>query len=146
MLETVCVSIAIAALVGAALWNWLLGVVPNKLIIGFMAAFVPFGLVSQMAMGEVIWHLVAFALALVLFIGLFAAGIVGGGGAKLAAAVTLWLPSGWAFTFIGLAIAMIFMIRASEWFLSPEAAKPLARHYATGVAALGSVMMALTIL
>jgi prepilin peptidase CpaA len=75
----------------AAGWDVASYTIPNLLQLALLAAFVVFVLVSGMKMPTIEWHLLAALLALGIGVALFARGFVGGGDAKLFAAVVLWL-------------------------------------------------------
>jgi prepilin peptidase CpaA len=75
----------------AAGWDLASFTIPNFLSIAVAAAFVPFIMAAHLTAPAIGWHLLAGALGLTLGFGLFAFGYIGGGDAKLFAAVTLWL-------------------------------------------------------
>jgi prepilin peptidase CpaA len=75
----------------AAGWDLASFTIPNFLPFAVVAAFVPFAAAVHLTMPAIGWHLLAGALGLVIGFGFFAAGYIGGGDAKLFAAVTLWL-------------------------------------------------------
>jgi prepilin peptidase CpaA len=77
--------------------------IPNRLCLALVAAFflaVPF---AAMPIETVGWHAAAAIAALAATFVLFAAGVVGGGDAKLTAAIVLWLGPGLALDFALLA-------------------------------------------
>jgi|SRR6185312_3195471 len=65
--------------------------IPNLLSLALAAAFAAFGLVAGLPPGDFAFHLLAGLVALVAGFALFAFGYIGGGDAKLFAAVALWL-------------------------------------------------------
>jgi len=65
--------------------------ISNRISLGLIVAFLVFALVCQMPLMSLGLHLGSGALMLVVGIGMFAAGWIGGGDAKLAAATALWL-------------------------------------------------------
>jgi prepilin peptidase CpaA len=65
--------------------------ISNRICIGLVAAFVVFAALCQMPLPQLGWHVGAGALVLVITFGMFAAGWIGGGDAKLAAATALWI-------------------------------------------------------
>lgn len=67
--------------------------IPNSLSLALVAAFVAFALASSLDPAVFSWHLLAGLVALAVGFLLFALGYIGGGDAKLFAAVSLWL--GW---------------------------------------------------
>ena len=68
--------------------------IPNRISALLIAAFFPAALVLARPFGEVGMDLAVCAAALLAGMGMFAAGWIGGGDAKLLAAVSLWL--GWS--------------------------------------------------
>ena len=70
--------------------------ISNKVSLILIAAFVIFVMVLGMDMHTILWHFITFTLVLSIGFALFAANIIGGGDAKLAASTALWL--GWAHT------------------------------------------------
>lgn len=67
--------------------------IPNWLSLSLLALFFPAAVSAGLAMEVLTWHLIAGVLMLVLGFALFAAGVFGGGDAKLMSACALWL--GW---------------------------------------------------
>ncbi|HKQ95566.1 MAG TPA: prepilin peptidase [Aestuariivirgaceae bacterium] len=65
--------------------------IPNLLTAAIVVAFPLAALLFGMPMSLVMWHLLAGAGVLVVGFGLFAAGFIGGGDAKLMAAAALWI-------------------------------------------------------
>jgi prepilin peptidase CpaA len=65
--------------------------ISNRIALGLMASFVVFVLLCGLSWTQIAWHLGCFALVLAVGIGMFAAGWIGGGDAKLAAATALWI-------------------------------------------------------
>lgn len=68
--------------------------IPNRISVLLIAAFFPAALVLARPLGEVGMDLAVCAAALIAGMGMFAAGWIGGGDAKLLAAASLWL--GWS--------------------------------------------------
>jgi len=64
--------------------------IPNRLSILLVAGFIPSAALAGLGMTEIAWHLAAGMVVLVLTFGMFAAGWIGGGDAKLAAATAVW--------------------------------------------------------
>lgn len=75
--------------------------IPNWISLALMAAFVPAALVSGAPLGQIGLCLAAGLGALVLGMGMFAAGWIGGGDGKLFAVCALWM--GWPGAFMFLA-------------------------------------------
>ena len=65
--------------------------IPNKLTAAVAVAFVAVVVLCRLPASEVAWHLAAGLLVLAATFAMFAAGWMGGGDAKLAAGVALWL-------------------------------------------------------
>lgn len=65
--------------------------IPNWLTAGLALLFLPAAWLAGLALPDVGWHLLAGAIFLGIGIGLHALGIMGGGDAKLAAAIALWV-------------------------------------------------------
>src|SRR5690606_812697 len=64
--------------------------ISNKLVLVTAAAFFVLALIAGLATVQIGWHVAAGALVLAVTFGMFAAGWIGGGDAKLAAAIGLW--------------------------------------------------------
>jgi prepilin peptidase CpaA len=68
--------------------------IPNKLSLALVAAFAGFALAGILPWSEVLTHVAAGMVVLTVCFALFALGWIGGGDAKLAAAIALWLGFG----------------------------------------------------
>jgi prepilin peptidase CpaA len=68
--------------------------IPNRLCAALALVFVPFALLLPLPLSVLGLHLAAGAIGLALGFALFAAGWIGGGDAKLFAAIALWLGFG----------------------------------------------------
>jgi prepilin peptidase CpaA len=64
--------------------------ISNKISLGLAAGFLVLAVASGMGLHDFLMHLAAGALVLVVAFGCFAMGWVGGGDAKMAAAIALW--------------------------------------------------------
>jgi len=64
--------------------------IPNKLSLALIAGFLGFALWFGMPLVTVGWHLLAGVVVLTMTFSMFAAGWIGGGDAKLAAATAVW--------------------------------------------------------
>ena len=84
----------LALLVVAAAWDVASFTIPNTLQLGLVLAFIAFALLAPLPLSVVGMHVLAGLTALALGFTLFALGYVGGGDAKLLAAVALWLGFG----------------------------------------------------
>ena len=74
--------------------------IPNKLCLALVAAFFIAVPLSGMSLETMGWHVATAMLALAVTFSLFAAGVMGGGDAKLTAAVLLWLGPGLALDYL----------------------------------------------
>ncbi len=74
--------------------------ISNRVSIVLLAGFFALALMSGMAMTEVLSHVGAGALVLVVSFGFFAGGWIGGGDAKLAAATAMWLGFGYLMNYL----------------------------------------------
>ena len=74
--------------------------ISNRVSIVLVAGFFALALMSGMAMTEVLSHVGAGAVVLVVSFGFFARGWIGGGDAKLAAATAMWLGFGYLMNYL----------------------------------------------
>jgi prepilin peptidase CpaA len=91
------------ALAWAAISDLLTQTIPNRLVLGVAALFLVLAPFSGMGWADFGLHLVAGAAVLVVGFACFAFGWIGGGDAKLAAVIALFLGLGHALPFIGVA-------------------------------------------
>ncbi len=92
MLAELLVLFALPALLAAAaLWDLASFTIPNRLCAALALLFAVFALAAGLDWSTLGWHLAAGFAGLALGFGLFALGWIGGGDAKLFAAVALWL-------------------------------------------------------
>lgn len=92
MFAEILVLIALPLLLAAAAgWDMASFTIPNFLNLALMAAFAVFAFSAGLSFSTIGWHLIAGAGALAIGFTLFATGHIGGGDAKLFAAVVLWL-------------------------------------------------------
>ncbi|HEX4636468.1 MAG TPA: prepilin peptidase [Rhizomicrobium sp.] len=92
MLSEILVLVALPLLLAAAAgWDVASFTIPNFLNLALMAVFAVFALSAGLSFSTVGWHLLAGIIALAIGFALFALGHIGGGDAKLFAAVVLWL-------------------------------------------------------
>ena len=80
-----------SCLVAAAVCDLLTMTIPNRLTLALALAFPIAAMLTAMNLSAFGWHIAAGALVLTVCFGLFALGWLGGGDAKLAAGVALWL-------------------------------------------------------
>lgn len=91
MLETFVIVILPALVVVAAVSDLLTMTIPNRLVIAVAGAFAIAAPLAGLGLAEIGLHVAAATLVLVVGFLLFAPGWIGGGDAKLAAALALWL-------------------------------------------------------
>ena len=75
----------------AAGWDLASFTIPNFLSVAMLGAFAVFAVAAGLGLPAIGWHLLAGVAGLFIGFALFALGWIGGGDAKLFAAVTLWL-------------------------------------------------------
>jgi len=116
MLAQLLLIVAVPAILAiAAGWDVASFTIPNAIPLALSAAFLLFAATSPLTLSSAGLHIAAGATGLAIGFGLFAAGLVGGGDAKLFAATVLWLGFGgfveyalWASLFGGgLALAVL---------------------------------------
>jgi prepilin peptidase CpaA len=92
MFAEILVLVALPLLLAvAAGWDIASFTIPNFLNLALLVAFAAFAIVAGLSFSAIGWHLLAGVLALAAGFTLFALGHIGGGDAKLFAAVVLWL-------------------------------------------------------
>jgi prepilin peptidase CpaA len=92
MLAEFLVLIALPLLLAAAAgWDIASFTIPNFLTLAVLGAFAAFAAAAGLSFAMIGWHLLAGFLGLLIGFTLFTLGYVGGGDAKLFAAVALWL-------------------------------------------------------
>ncbi len=92
MIAELLVLVALPALLlVAGLCDLVSYTIPNRLSAALVLLFLGFAAVAPIGLGALGWHLAAGAAGLTLGFCLFALGWIGGGDAKLFAAVALWL-------------------------------------------------------
>jgi prepilin peptidase CpaA len=78
-------------LFAAAGWDIASFTIPNFVTLALMAVFAVFAVVAGLSFADIWWHVLAGFMGLFIGFTLFALGYIGGGDAKLFAAVLLWL-------------------------------------------------------
>lgn len=91
MLETIVMVILPALVAVAAVSDLMTLTIPNRLVWALVAAFAAAAALGSLTPAEIGMHLAAGAVVLVAAFLLFIPGWIGGGDAKLAAAIALWL-------------------------------------------------------
>jgi prepilin peptidase CpaA len=92
MLAEILVIAFVPALLGAAgVWDLASFTIPNFLSLALIGLFAVFALAAGLTLPQVGLHLLAGFTGLAVGFGMFAMGWIGGGDAKLFAAVALWL-------------------------------------------------------
>lgn len=92
MIAQILLMLVLPALLAvAAAFDLATFTIPNLLSLAIAAAFAVFALTAGLPAGGFAFHLLAGLIALVAGFALFAFGYIGGGDAKLFAAVSLWL-------------------------------------------------------
>ncbi len=90
-MASLLVLVFAAAMIAAALTDLASMTIANRLVVALAAAFLLFGLAAGLTATAFLLHLAAGLGVLAITFGCFAAGWMGGGDAKLMAAVALWL-------------------------------------------------------
>lgn len=93
--------------------------IPNSLVVGTAALFLPAALVTGMPIWIMSLHVATAAVLLALGFGLFSFGVVGGGDAKMMAAAGLWLGFPCSILFITFSALAGGLLAAAMglWFL-----------------------------
>lgn len=92
MFAEILVLVALPLLLAAAAgWDIASFTIPNFLNLALIAVFAIFAFAAGLSFSTIGWHLLAGSIALAVGFTLFALGHIGGGDAKLFAAVVLWL-------------------------------------------------------
>lgn len=91
MLEIFVMVVLPALLVVAAVADLFTMTIPNRLVLAIAAAFLFAAPLAGLSLAEIGGHVAAAAIVLAIGVALFIPGWIGGGDAKLAAAVALWL-------------------------------------------------------
>jgi prepilin peptidase CpaA len=151
VLQLAALSVFPALAIAAALTDMASYTIPNRLNLALAAAYPAAALLLGRAPGEIGICLALGAGALLVAMGLFAAGWIGGGDAKLFAAVALWL--GWpaivsflmATALVGGALALLLLNVRVAWLKPYLAGAPpwLARLATTGEAVPYGVAIAI---
>ncbi len=142
LLQVATLCIFPAMVIAAALTDIASFTIPNRLNLALAAAYPLAALALGRPLGEIGFDLAIGSGALLIAVGMFAAGWIGGGDAKLFAAVALWL--GWpaVLTFVmvtslaGGALALLLLNVRATWLKPYLAGAPpwVARLTATGEA------------
>jgi prepilin peptidase CpaA len=115
LLQLAAVLVLPVALAYAAAADLLTMTIPNRISLALLAGFFPAALAVGLGWETAGMHLLVGAGVLALTFGMFSVGWIGGGDAKLAAAVTLWMGPSMSLAFlvyaalIGGVLASIFI-------------------------------------
>lgn len=109
-------------MIAAALWDVATMTIPNRISLLLVPAFFMAALMARLSPEAIAWHAGVGVAALVLMIGCFALGWLGGGDAKLLAAASLWVGPSAAVPFVvatalaggGLALVLL-LARGTPW-------------------------------
>ncbi len=133
VIEAVSIATALAALAIAALKDFREYRIPNTTVLCLVAAFVPFAAV-QGSWAFVLWALAAGGVMFALCASLFALRLIGGGDAKLIAAMALWTQF-WAVPRFFVVMALAGGVLAAIYLLKAR----LARRAVSGTADASAV-------
>ncbi len=155
MFETALYMLVGATMIAAAAYDVLTLTIPNWISLAIIALFPVLALAAGLGWHDLVWHVALGIIALAAGIIAFAVGIVGGGDAKLFAAVALYMgPLGIApyvfdVAIAGGVLAMLFVVlhqpRLEEWTRrSPVLAQIVSRGMAIpyGVAIVAGGLIA----
>ena len=156
MVAQLCLVAMVVVALAGAICDLRSLTIPNAVPVLIVGLFVPYALVAHMAWGHALISIgIAVGVCAAGF-GLFAAGLVGGGDAKLLAAVSLWAGPGDVATLLlatalaGAGLALLFVVptgaralRALRQGASAAAAPHNAMPYGVAIAA-GTLLVALS--
>lgn len=91
MYELAILTIFPAAVILAAFTDLFTMTIPNRISLVLVAAFLVLAPFANITLPQFGWHIAAGLIVLAVTFGLFIAGIIGGGDAKLVSAVALWV-------------------------------------------------------
>ena len=91
MYELAILTIFPAAVILAAFTDLFTMTIPNRISLVLVAAFLALAPFAGITLQQFGWHVLAGLIVLAATFGLFVAGIIGGGDAKLVSAVALWV-------------------------------------------------------
>lgn len=91
MYELAILTIFPAAVILAAFTDLFTMTIPNRISLVLVAAFLALAPFTGLTLQQFGWHVAAGLIVLAATFGLFVAGIIGGGDAKLVSAVALWV-------------------------------------------------------
>ncbi len=139
---TIGLHLGVAFLGIAAYWNWRYTTVPNLLLALFLLSFFPAAWLSGMPLGEFTQRCAIFAAAFLAVLILFSLHVFGGGGLKLVAITTLWLPPPTAMWFIIVCVVLTGTLYLAWRFSKARWLEFIAEKFASIVAVLGIVLLA----
>jgi Flp pilus assembly protein protease CpaA len=126
----------------AAHRNWRCTTVPNLLLALFLLSFFPAAWLSGMPLGEFTQRCAIFAATFLAVLILFSLRVFGGGGLKLVAITTLWLPPPTAMWFIIVCVVLTGTLYLAWRFSKARWLEFIAEKFASIVAVLGIVLLA----
>ncbi|HRK18235.1 MAG TPA: prepilin peptidase [Hyphomicrobiaceae bacterium] len=91
MYEFAVLTILPAAVIFAAAFDLFTMTIPNRISLALIGGFFLIAPFSSLTLVDIGWHVAAAAIVLAITFTLFAFGFLGGGDAKLATAIALWL-------------------------------------------------------
>jgi Flp pilus assembly protein protease CpaA len=131
-----------AFLAVAAYRDWRYTTVPNLLLGLFLLSFFPAAWLSGMPFGEFTQRCAIFAATLLAVLMLFSLRVIGGGGGKLVAITTLWLPTPTALGFIIVCVVLTGTLYLAWRFSEARWLEFIAEKFASIVAVLGILLLA----
>jgi len=126
----------------AAYRSWRYTSVPNLLLALFLLSFFPAAWLSGMPFGEFTQRCAIFAATFLAVLILFSLRVFGGGGLKLVAITTLWLPAPIAMWFIIVCVVLTGTLYLAWRFSKARWLEFIAEKFASIVAVLGIVLLA----
>jgi prepilin peptidase CpaA len=91
LILTACVVLAAALVIAAAVTDIASLTIPNRIPLGLLALFAVASLTGSLGIADLGWHVATGGAVFAVTVALFAAGLFGGGDAKLLPAVAIWL-------------------------------------------------------
>ena len=105
MLEIVALCLFPGLMLFAGSMDLFTMTIPNKISIALLVGFLIFAPLTGMGLADIGWHLACGGIALVITVGMFAMGWLGGGDAKVFSAAAVWF--GFSYTVPFLAVTAV---------------------------------------